>query len=204
MSSSWWIGITTKAPIAEEKIRDLVKVLFDKCHDIGFTPLRSTFLYFSDQENIENKLNKKPTEKELSGWLNYLNKGSVSFAFNGGDKEDGFDGTLIINNMKNVLHIWFWFNDYIARNKKSVNLITELCESAYKAVDGFYAYVTWESGTKAKTEITKQEEFKKIYENYKKTGKTSYDIKTLKKEVEKEVGWLSEPVPEIPNSKPKK
>ena len=180
MSSSWWIGIVTKAPIEEKKVDNFVKVLFDLCDDIIFTPVIKSLSYYggSKEETAELEFTEKPSPSKLAEFIKkYVNKECyINFNFNRSVGKGGFDGSVEIYNKGGVVDIWFHFDDYIAwdrenvgkTNQENIEKILEICDAVYHATDAFYAYLSGEGDPEM--EFRKRSEFIEVFERYKKEG----------------------------------
>ena len=185
MSTTWWIGIVAKAPLEERGVQNFVKVLFDLCDDVGFTKLWRKFSYWKDRNiEFEFEFKENPSASELIKLISdYANKkGVTSFNITGGFKDEwGFDCDVEVQNMGELVDVWFRFDDYISEDPRNVAKILDICEAAYDALDAFYAYLSSEDDRGAAKELTQRSEFKRV-KDYE-AGKLSFNMKKFREEV---------------------
>ena len=112
---------------------------------------------------------------------------SISFAIQIA-KPEVFDGFVYIKTSRYFTDISLDFRHTVASRKNQLNKIIEASEKLYRRINAFYAYVTWESGPIMAKGLENYGEFKKIYSEYKKTDKSSFNIKNFRKTVERHFG----------------
>lgn len=179
--SNWWIGIVTKSRFDEELIFKISKILRGKLDKT------EPFTYKRNNETIQVNAKEKMSELETIEFIKERMKDKISsICFDFGKKNpDGFDGLMFIKKIKQGVEIDFNFEDYIIQNRMAVEKILDLCEIVYKSLDAFYAYFTWEHEDVGIKGLENYDEFKKVFAEYKKTGKSPFDIKNFKRQIEK-------------------
>ena len=114
---------------------------------------------------------------------------SIFFNIESKYNNNSFDGFVSIKKPADAyIELDFNFRHTVAQSKENLKKIAEIAESVYKALEAFYAYVTWESGPIMAKGLENYGEFKKIYSEYKKTDKSSFNIKNFRKTVERHFG----------------
>lgn len=193
MSTTWWIGVITKSPLEKQTVKNLVKILFDLCDDVGYTKLRTTFsrhstiLYPSD-EDFESEFKEPPSVSELTGLIQkYSIKNTViRFAFTGEKKGEGFDGDVEIENVSDIIDIRFILDDFVLGQPRNVERILDICEAAYSTLNAFYAYLSSENDSEARKGVIHGTKFKIVLKKYEKEGASPFDMKKFRTKVEKQ------------------
>ncbi|MBS3158821.1 hypothetical protein J4206_06050 [Candidatus Woesearchaeota archaeon] len=190
MSTSFYMGIVKKVPLEEENVKNFVKVFFNLCNDIEFTKVFSNFTHNNLNDinpDFEFEFKKPPTMNELSNLIKKFASinGVTSFPFTADSKSGGFDADFSIKNTGEVIIIEIFFDDYIPERHGNLEKLLEICESIYNSVGAFYAYIL----TEYDPFILHLDEFKKVFKKYKKTGKSSFDMKKFREKVKERFSY---------------
>lgn len=178
MSSMWFLGVVKSLPFKENEISNLIKTLSKRCYIEKIS-------YIDKGQQVEKNLDRKFSQLEVADLIKkYCLNGSIFIHFYIQEGKLKYDGFLSIKNNKEYIIIDIVY-DYLLDNRENLlKKVITLAESIYKSVNGFYAYVTWEFGPISMKGLENYEEFKKIFSGYRKTRKSTFDIKTFKKVVE--------------------